>query len=275
MVGYGANSVVAGLSSTFGGREGRVDVIGSGLEKYYDATGVDQDLRAWGHGALLVSNISSGFANATANWGTIKAFLTTSKAFVQQSLASFQQLLHSGKSIREIAKIDDIKALIRRAESAISNTTDLKGPWELIDRFRRAKGGLQELGDVIPVRGDGLGTVAYVEAGGRRVFGVNSTSLVRDVDKNLARTWRTKLGFNAGQAQALFHAEAHSLMRAYEKLNGAMPKNITMYVDRLTCGPCQSALPDLIKSMGIETLTIQTKSGRVGEITGGIFKWTN
>ena len=51
------------MSSTFGGREGRVDVIGSGLEKYYDATGVDQDLRTWGHGALVVSNVTSGFAN--------------------------------------------------------------------------------------------------------------------------------------------------------------------------------------------------------------------
>ena len=111
---FGSNAVVSGISS-FGGRETRVDIIGSGLEKYYDVTGVDQDLRVWGHGALLVSNITSGFSNAKANWGTIKAFLTTSKAFVQQSLKSFQELLHSGKSFREIAKIDDVNALVTQA----------------------------------------------------------------------------------------------------------------------------------------------------------------
>ena len=116
---FGTNSVVAGVSS-LAGRESRVDVIGSGLEQYYDATGVDQDLRAWGHGALLVSNVASGFSGVKANWGTIKSFLTNSKAFVQQSLTKFQELLHSGKSIREIAKIDDIKALITRAKTAVS-----------------------------------------------------------------------------------------------------------------------------------------------------------
>jgi hypothetical protein len=116
---FGTNSVVAGVSSLTG-RESRVDVIGSGLEKYYDATGVEQDLRAWGHGALLVSNVASGFSGVKANWGTIKSFLTNSKAFVQQSLTKFQELLHSGKSIREIAKIDDIKALITRAKTVVS-----------------------------------------------------------------------------------------------------------------------------------------------------------
>ena len=132
---------------------------------------------------------------------------------------------------------------------------------------------MDELGDTIPIKGDGLGTVAFVEAGGKRVFGVNSTALVRDIDKNLARTWRDRLGFNAGQAQSLFHAEAHSLMRAYEKLGGAMPKQLTMYVDRLTCGPCQGALPKLMQEMGIERLRINTKSGRIGEIFEGSFRW--
>ena len=51
---------------------------------------------------------------------------------------------------------------------------------------------MQELGDVIPVRGDGLGTVAYVEVGGRKVFGVNSTALVNDADKPLGRMWRDR-----------------------------------------------------------------------------------
>ena len=78
--------------------------------------------------------------------------------------------------------------------------------------------------------------------------------------------WRDKLGFNAGQAQALFHGEAHSLMRAYEKFGGKLPSELTLYVDRLTCGPCQGALPDLVNAMGIQRLTVMTKSGGVVEI---------
>tara|TARA_R110002095_G_C4202346_1_gene235160 strand:+ start:318 stop:722 length:405 start_codon:yes stop_codon:yes gene_type:complete len=130
---------------------------------------------------------------------------------------------------------------------------------------------MQELGDVIPVKGDGLGTVAYVEIEGNKIFGVNSTALLNDADKNLGRMWREKLKFSAGRAQALFHAEAHALMRAYEKTGGKLPSKITLYVDRLTCGPCQASLPKLAESMGIDQLTIITKNGHVGEIIDG--KW--
>jgi len=146
-------------------------------------------------------------------------------------------------------------------------------PWQVIDDFRSHKRGMNELGDTIPVRGDGLGTVAFVEINDHRVFGVNSTALVRDADKDLGRMWRDQLGFNQGQAQSLFHGEAHSLMRAYEKLGGQMPSQLTLYVDRLTCGPCQGALPDLLDAMGIQRLIIRTKKGRVGEITNGTFRW--
>lgn len=85
--------------------------------------------------------------------------------------------------------------------------------------------------------------------------------------------WRDRLGFNAGQAQALFHGEAHSLMRAYDKFGGKLPKEMTLYVDRLTCGPCQGSLPRLVNAMGIEKLRIVTKSGQIGEIVGGVFRW--
>jgi hypothetical protein len=120
--GAGGNSVVAGLSSAWG-RESRVDIIGSGLEKYYDVTGVDQDLRWIGHGGLLMSNLAIGFVGPTTKWSSIKAFLSNSKAFAQQSLTRFQELLHSGKSIREIAKIDDIAALMARSKAALEEFT--------------------------------------------------------------------------------------------------------------------------------------------------------
>jgi len=120
--GAGGNSVVAGLSSAWG-RESRVDIIGSGLEKYYDVTGVDQDLRWIGRGGLLMSNLAIGFVGPTTKWSSIRAFLSNSKAFVQQSLTRFQELLHSGKSIREIAKIDDIAALMARSKAALEEFT--------------------------------------------------------------------------------------------------------------------------------------------------------
>jgi hypothetical protein len=112
----GGNLVVAGLSSAWG-RESRIDIIGSGLEKYYDVTGVDKDLRWIGRGGLLMSNLALGFVGPATKWSSIMAFLSNSKAFVQQSLTRFQELLHSGKSIREIAKIDDMKALVFASET--------------------------------------------------------------------------------------------------------------------------------------------------------------
>jgi hypothetical protein len=117
----GGNLVVAGLSSAWG-RESRIDIIGSGLEKYYDVTGVDKDLRWIGRGGLLMSNLALGFVGPTTKWSSIKAFLSNSKAFAQQSLTRFQELLHSGKSIREIAKIDNVSSLL--ANSRIPQMVD-------------------------------------------------------------------------------------------------------------------------------------------------------
>jgi hypothetical protein len=177
---FGANSVVAGVSS-LAGRESRVDVIGSGLEKYYDATGVDQDLRAWGHGALLVSNVASGFSGVKSSWGTIKSLLTNSKAFVQQSLTKFQELLHSGKSIREIAKIDDMKSLINRAVAAEAKVESpvLPHGFTSVDEFVNFG---TALGTKLKAAGyDDIKTVLH----GSAVTGVRATS-------------KTKLGIPAG-----------------------------------------------------------------------------
>ena len=58
-----------------------------------------------------------------------------------------------------------------------------------------------------------------------------------------------------GYAQSLTHAEAHSLIRAYER-QGTLPKKVTMYVDRKTCNICRGELPALLKRIGVEELTI-------------------
>ena len=184
---FGANSVVAGVSS-LAGRESRVDVIGSGLEKYYDATGVDQDLRAWGHGALLVSNVASGFSGVKSSWGTIKSLLTNSKAFVQQSLTKFQELLHSGKSIREIAKIDDIKALITRAKTAVSQG-DLASAAVNFGCFAG-----DTLCWVVDTDKTGDGIYASEHEFNAYQFGRNATSLISNCRETLVKIENIQLG---------------------------------------------------------------------------------
>jgi deoxycytidylate deaminase len=78
-----------------------------------------------------------------------------------------------------------------------------------------------------------------------------------------------------GQDQVVFHAEAHSLMRAYDRANGNLPQNIVLYVDRTSCGTCQTYLPDLVSEMGISNLTLNFSSGRSAIIRNGIFDWLN
>ncbi|WP_213091745.1 RHS repeat-associated core domain-containing protein, partial [Escherichia coli] len=135
-------------------------------------------------------------------------------------------------------------------------------PWQIIDRFRSLKAGLSRLGEHIPHQGDGFGTVAYIEINGRKIFGVNS-SVLSDKAKDLGRYWVDRLKLGRGVSQVAYHAEAHSLMRAFEKFRGKLPNEITMYVDRYTCPNCQKYLPLLMKEMGIDKLIIYSKNGKV------------
>ncbi|NIF05929.1 hypothetical protein F3J23_10800 [Chryseobacterium sp. Tr-659] len=120
---------------------------------------------------------------------------------------------------------------------------------------------MPRLGETVPKIGDGNGTVAFVDLDGKKIFGINS-SLLSDSSKNLGRKWKEILGLGRGKDQVLFHAEGHALMRTYERLGGSMPKEMTMYVDRYSCGNCQTYLPEMMKEMGIEKLTIFSKNGK-------------
>ena len=145
--------------------------------------------------------------------------------------------------------------------------------FDTIDQFRSQKGGLDELGDSIPSKGDGQGTVAFVDVDGKPVFGVNSSTLVRDADKNLGRSWIDRLGLGRGEGQIVWHAEGHSLMRAYEKTGGNMPSYVNMFVDRVSCPNCRTHLPKLADEMGIDNLILNFKDGKIGRISNGIFEW--
>ncbi len=165
--------------------------------------------------------------------------------------------------LKEGAALSKAEAALAR-ERLLDPKPSLLNPqnaFETIDNFRRLKGGMSELGDSIPMIGDGMGTVAVVEVNGNKVFGVNSSALVNDVDKNLGRKWRDLIGFTRGQDQVVFHAEAHSLMRAFEKSSGQLPSELKMYVDRKTCGNCREYLPQMMHEMKVDTLHIVMKDG--------------
>lgn len=91
--------------------------------------------------------------------------------------------------------------------------------------------------------------------------GYNSGALLNEADKELARQWRKRLGLNSGDAQSLFHAEAHSLMRAFEKTGGNLPSEMTMYSDRVSCSFCQKNLPVLMREMNVDKLMLKFKDG--------------
>jgi tRNA-specific A34 adenosine deaminase len=138
-----------------------------------------------------------------------------------------------------------------------------------IDRFRSRVTGLEPLGDIVPERGDGLGTVALVKAG-RKFCGVNS-SLLSDASKDLGREFfdfmkgkgyfADAAWYGQSSAQVLTHAEAIALMRAWRRSAGKMPADVTLYVDRYTCANCRKHLGEVAEVMGIERLTIIDKLG--------------
>ncbi len=51
-------------------------------------------------------------------------------------------------------------------------------------------------------------------------------------------------------------------MRAYEKTGGNPPAQITLYVDRQTCGTCKQYLPELMHEMKIDTVNVVMKNGQ-------------
>ncbi|WP_242842088.1 deaminase, partial [Ruminiclostridium cellobioparum] len=167
------------------------------------------------------------------------------------------------------ANLQDLAQGIQAAGQGESKAAN-NGPWEEIDRFRSKTKGLEPLGDRIPERSDGLGTVAYVELNGTKVFGVNS-SVLSDESKDLGREFLKSMqakgflnevkSYGQGHSQVLTHAEGHALMRAWKKTGGNLGSNVVIYVDRLTCGICQENLPKVKEFMNIKTLQVICKNG--------------
>ena len=104
------------------------------------------------------------------------------------------------------------------------------------------------------------GTVARaVVEDGRFYHGVNtkfspaSIPSRMDVVAELQAKGYFKNVTNIGQAPMLAHAEAHALMRAFNRTGS---KNIALYVDRPVCGACRRQLGLLADHFGIDNLKI-------------------
>ncbi|MCQ2995017.1 hemagglutinin repeat-containing protein [Pseudomonas syringae] len=225
------------------------EILPLSTSTYNVGEAVDRLSAVAGKGILEVSAIDDAILSMTGLKGG-KVAIDLALEIISKRQAAKAELL----AAKEVAGAKGT------GDAAKSLTDD--NAFDTIDAFRSHKKGMEELGDTIPVRGDNLGTVAVVEVNGQKVFGVNSSALLNDADKNLGRQWREKMGFNQGEGQVVFHAEAHSLMRAYEKTGGKMPSEMTLYVDRKTCGNCARYLPEIMHEMKIDVVNLVMKNGQ-------------
>ena len=132
---------------------------------------------------------------------------------------------------------------------------------------------MKPLGDTIPKKNDGNGTMAVIELDGEPIFGVSSDFLLNgDADKTVSKTWQHLSDNYSDEAESFHHGEAHALFRAYRVKHGKLPENMTMYVDRMSCPNCHDMIPNLMKSLDINNLTIVFKNGRIADVTKQKFK---
>jgi hypothetical protein len=125
------------------------------------------------------------------------------------------------------------------------------------------------------------GTVAFTEINGQKIFGTNTTLGLEKLNgnnrvlrENTLKRIQNELGelqdVNYGtktKTMFLTHAEAEALIKTAEKFNGKLPKEMTLFVDRITCGECQEGLPLLVKLYGIEKLTVRDSHGYIYTIS--------
>ncbi len=147
---------------------------------------------------------------------------------------------------------------IKRNESK-AEVREIRNGYAQIAKFRE-KARLQ------PYSLESGDTVAMVKVNGRIYHGVNSgiTENSRLATRDLRNKWLNEVDWvppkknapkHLGQVQSLTHAESHALIRAYER-QGALPQQLTMYVDRVTCNICRGEMPALLKRVGVDELTI-------------------
>ncbi len=160
---------------------------------------------------------------------------------------------------------------VGKSSVLVHNECTPEEAWKAIDEYRVKKDGLEPLGDSIPKRGDGKGTVAFVEVNGNKIFGINS-SLLSKPEKELGKKmyedmrkagyFSTVKSYGSGHAQVFTHGESNALFRAYNIYGDNIGKNVTIYCDRGTCGICQTNLGYIREFLGLEKLTVINKNGK-------------
>ena len=182
-----------------------------------------------------------------------KEALAKVESKIALSKVNGNEILELRKNV--FSKIDDVG---KSGVEGGSNRKSITG-YEGIERFRE-KSGLK------PYSIDSRDTVASVTVNNKTYFGVNSTITKESqkASKALRQKWLNEIEWvppkktapkHLGHAQSLTHAEAHSLIRAFER-QGSLPKKVTMYVDRKTCNICRGELPALLKRLGVDELEI-------------------
>ncbi len=173
-----------------------------------------------------------------------------------------KQMARESKNFDGNVKLSDGNIFAEYQKGVIGNKSGSSSINDMYDRIAkfREKAGLQ------PYSIDFGDTVAMVEVNGKHYFGVNSTISEQSkiATRPLRQKWLEKIQWSSykqstpkhlGHTQSLTHAEAHSLIRAFER-QGSMPKKVTMYVDRKTYNICRGELPALLNIIGIEELVI-------------------
>ena len=148
----------------------------------------------------------------------------------------------------------------------------------------RAMTGMPDLGGR-PAKVKEDGTVAKADIGGEVAFGVNSGApTYTQADYLSAVAMRDQLqrkypglvrADNPGwkPADALFHAEATSLMRWARAVGGSLRgRSVEIVVDRDFCSSCERVVPLLALELGDPEVTIRDPSGIFGVAKGGHWK---
>ena len=180
--------------------------------------------------------------------------------------SSYDVTLKSCKNHNRYAIIKNTGEIPARTEAA----------WQTIDEYRSTVDGMEPLGDLVPKYNDGRGTVSFLLVKGDLVYGVNSSVRDKQADalchkyhKKLLTVPDTKMNihYGWGAAQIFTHAEAASLITAYEQYGDQLGTEVTIYVDRKTCNFCRSFLPELMQYIGVEKLTIVNKNNTIIVLT--------
>ena len=201
----------------------------------------------------------------------------------KQKVKEYLEKGYSKKDAKVMANYEQIRENydVNSAEQYLRAVLDYENlspeAWKSIDQFRESHG-LNTLGNGLPKKGDG--TVAFINANGEKIFGINSSLLSED-KKMLGKKYYESMkeagyfdnvtSYGNGSGQVFTHAEGNSLMSVYDLYGKSIGKDITIFCDRTTCGICKNNLGYFKDYFGIDSLTVLNKNGDIVIINKGTY----